>query len=120
MSSFRVGNRIWLWPLLGLLMAYKYVISPLLHFFAPNSGCRYEPSCSAYAIEALLQFGALKGTWLAVRRFLDCHPWGHFGLDPVPVVWPGWLIRRKFYYGSGAEAPIREASDCCHRISHPS
>ena len=46
--------------------------------------CRYQPSCSAYAITALKRYGALKGSWLAARRLLRCHPWGGSGYDPVP------------------------------------
>jgi putative membrane protein insertion efficiency factor len=46
--------------------------------------CRYEPSCSQYALEALEQHGALRGSWLAVRRVGRCHPWGGAGYDPVP------------------------------------
>jgi putative membrane protein insertion efficiency factor len=46
--------------------------------------CRYQPSCSAYAITALQRYGALRGSWLAARRLLRCHPWGGSGFDPVP------------------------------------
>lgn len=58
---------------------YQLCISPM----TPAS-CRFTPTCSAYAIEALRRHGALKGTWLAVRRILRCHPWGGSGYDPVP------------------------------------
>ncbi len=58
---------------------YRYLISPLL-----GPGCRYLPSCSEYALEALARHGALTGGWLAVRRLLRCHPWGDSGHDPVP------------------------------------
>ncbi|HEX8468010.1 MAG TPA: membrane protein insertion efficiency factor YidD [Allosphingosinicella sp.] len=46
--------------------------------------CRFQPSCSAYAITALQRYGALRGSWLAAKRLLRCHPWGGFGADPVP------------------------------------
>lgn len=58
---------------------YKYSISPL---FPP--GCRYTPTCSQYAIEAIKKHGPLKGFWLALKRILRCHPWGGHGYDPVP------------------------------------
>ncbi len=48
------------------------------------SPCRYEPSCSTYALEALEVHGATRGSWLAIRRLLRCHPWGGHGWDPVP------------------------------------
>ncbi|WP_417591154.1 membrane protein insertion efficiency factor YidD [Parasphingorhabdus sp.] len=46
--------------------------------------CRYQPTCSAYAIEAIDKHGAIKGSWLAAKRLLRCHPWGSSGYDPVP------------------------------------
>ncbi len=46
--------------------------------------CRYDPTCSTYAITALRRYGALKGAWLAAKRIARCHPWGGFGPDPVP------------------------------------
>ncbi len=67
------------WPLLGLVWIYRYAISPLL-----GANCRYQPSCSAYAEEALKKYGAFKGGWLALKRIGRCHPWGGSGYDPVP------------------------------------
>ncbi|MDE6714939.1 MAG: membrane protein insertion efficiency factor YidD [Muribaculaceae bacterium] len=58
---------------------YRAVISPL---FPPS--CRYYPTCSQYAIEAINKYGPFKGLWLAVKRILRCHPWGGQGYDPVP------------------------------------
>lgn len=58
---------------------YRACISP----FTPPS-CRFVPTCSQYAIEALRKHGPFKGLWLAVRRILRCHPWGGSGYDPVP------------------------------------
>ncbi len=66
-------------PLIWIVRGYQLVISPLL----PPS-CRFYPSCSCYAIEALQRHGALKGAWLAVRRIARCHPWNPGGHDPVP------------------------------------
>src|SRR5208282_3026169 len=63
---------------------YQYTLSPAkVFFFGPASGCRFEPSCSAYAVEALRTRGALTGSWLAVKRVCRCHPWGACGHDPV-------------------------------------
>lgn len=66
-------------PLLGLLWLYRKGISPYL-----GANCRFEPSCSAYAEEALREFGGFKGGWLTLRRISRCHPWGGSGYDPVP------------------------------------
>jgi len=63
----------------GLIRFYQLFISPVL----PPS-CRYLPSCSAYAAEAITTHGALRGSWLAARRLSRCHPWGGSGYDPVP------------------------------------
>ena len=59
--------------------AYKLVISPFI-----GANCRYQPTCSVYALEALERHGALKGGWLAIRRMARCHPWGGSGIDNVP------------------------------------
>jgi putative membrane protein insertion efficiency factor len=65
---------------------YRRVISPLLHTLsgATGCGCRFHPSCSAYALEAIETHGALHGGLLSLRRILKCHPWHEGGLDPVP------------------------------------
>ncbi|MDR0565353.1 MAG: membrane protein insertion efficiency factor YidD [Azoarcus sp.] len=62
-----------------LIRGYQYAISPLL-----GPRCRFTPSCSHYALEALEVHGILKGAWLAVRRVARCHPWHPGGADPVP------------------------------------
>lgn len=66
-------------PLIWLLRIYQYAISPML-----GRSCRFHPSCSEYAVEALQRHGALKGSWLAMRRVGRCHPWHPGGYDPVP------------------------------------
>jgi putative membrane protein insertion efficiency factor len=53
-------------------------------FAGRPSPCRFDPSCSTYALEALERHGALRGSWLSLRRILRCHPWGGMGWDPVP------------------------------------
>lgn len=65
--------------MLALLRVYQWGISPLL---GPH--CRFHPSCSQYAAEAIERFGPWRGGWLALRRLLKCHPWHEGGLDPVP------------------------------------
>ena len=65
--------------LIGFLRAYRLLISPLY-----GQVCRYHPSCSAYALEAVTQHGSVRGSWLAARRLTRCHPWAAGGYDPVP------------------------------------
>jgi putative membrane protein insertion efficiency factor len=70
--------------LLALIGLYRYLVSPVLHMLAPGSGCRFQPSCSEYAMESVKRHGPWRGTLLAVRRLGRCHPWGGHGYDPVP------------------------------------
>lgn len=65
--------------LMWLVMAYRLLISPSL-----GSNCRFEPSCSAYSLQALRQHGAARGSYLTLRRLARCHPWCDGGHDPVP------------------------------------
>lgn len=71
--------RIARWPLLGLIRAYQFLLSPWI-----GNQCRFYPTCSHYAYEAIERHGALAGTYLAARRLGRCHPWCEGGLDPVP------------------------------------
>ncbi len=70
-----------------LIRLYQKTLSPdhgpLRHLF-PNGYCRFHPTCSEYAHQALTKHGYFKGSWLAGRRLLKCHPWGPWGHDPVP------------------------------------
>ena len=65
--------------IIGLVRFYQYAISPLT-----MASCRYTPSCSAYAVEAVKKHGPAKGGWLALKRIISCNPWGGHGHDPVP------------------------------------
>jgi len=80
--------RILTWLLLLPVHFYRRVISPM----TPPS-CRYTPTCSTYAIEALRRHGPFKGLYLAIARILSCHPWGGHGYDPVPDEFH-WRIQR--------------------------
>ncbi len=71
--------RLLAWPLLALIKIYQWGISPLL-----GPRCRFTPTCSQYAIEALKKYGIFKGFWLTCKRISRCHPWGGHGADPVP------------------------------------
>ncbi len=92
------------WLLLGLLAGYRRAVSPLL---APR--CRFEPSCSCYAEEAVRSHGAVRGTWLAGRRLLRCQPWGGLGDDPVPP------RRRPVAIDAAAGRPRRQTSISARR-----
>jgi putative membrane protein insertion efficiency factor len=73
-------------PSLAIRLAfgtYKTVVSPILHAFSPSQ-CLYLPTCSEYAYIAMVRFGPIRGSWLALRRFSRCHPFAKGGLDPVP------------------------------------
>ena len=75
------GASLMTWPrraVAGCIRAYQLMAAPF------PSSCRYTPSCSTYALEAVRRYGALKGTWLGVRRILRCHPFHAGGYDPVP------------------------------------
>ncbi len=71
----------------GLIGAYRYFISPLL-----GPRCRFYPTCSAYAGQAISRFGVIRGSWLAMRRIIRCHPLCDGGIDPVPERF-NWLRR---------------------------
>lgn len=65
---------------------YRWTVSPALIFLSgPTGGCRFTPSCSQYAMDAIRSRGALAGGWLAAKRILRCHPWGDCGHDPAPT-----------------------------------
>lgn len=73
------ARRLAIAPLVVLINVYKYVISPVI-----GPRCRFLPTCSDYALEALARHGPVRGGWLALRRISRCHPWGESGYDPVP------------------------------------
>ena len=72
--------------LLALLRFYRWAISPVLTALVGGAICRFEPSCSQYAMASVIKHGALRGSWLTLKRLARCHPWGRGGHDPVPVV----------------------------------
>jgi hypothetical protein len=69
--------------LIALIRVYQWLISPWL-----GNHCRFYPSCSEYAREAIERHGVVRGVWLAIRRLLRCHPWHPGGIDPVPELPP--------------------------------
>ncbi len=68
---------------MSLLGVYKLTLSQLIRLLF-GGGCRFTPTCSEFAAEAVGAHGLIKGTWLSVQRLLRCHPWGNSGFDPVP------------------------------------
>jgi putative membrane protein insertion efficiency factor len=87
-AAAAAGSFIWNLPrniLILLLLAYRKVVSPLY-----GQVCRFFPSCSAYALEAVTVHGAVKGSWLAARRLARCHPWNAGGVDHVPAGHREW------------------------------
>ena len=82
----RVATALFRFPqkfLVGLVKGYRLLLSPWL-----GSSCRFEPTCSAYSLQALQQHGATKGTYLTLYRLVRCHPWCNGGYDPVPSSQP--------------------------------
>ncbi len=75
----RVVRIFFSYILIGLVRFYQYAISPFT-----MASCRYTPSCSTYAIDAVRKHGPAKGGWLAIKRIISCNPWGGHGHDPVP------------------------------------
>lgn len=72
-------NRIFSGVFIGLIKIYQFTLSPFL-----GKQCRFVPTCSQYGIEAIKKYGALKGSWLTIKRIVRCNPWGGSGYDPVP------------------------------------
>jgi len=78
--------------MIWVIKVYQMTLSPVLTFLCgPFSGCRFTPTCSRYAIDAIEKHGCLRGGWLAIKRISRCHPWGGQGHDPVP---PARDVRR--------------------------
>lgn len=95
--------------LIGVVRTYRLLLSPWL-----GSACRFKPTCSAYALEALQQHGAAAGSYFTVTRLVRCHPWCHGGFDPVPGRAPA-LFTRLFSdtsttSGSRSQLPLDKSS----------
>ncbi len=78
-SNTKNFKKILILPLISLVRFYQVALSPLT-----PAACRFEPSCSNYALQALEKYGVIKGSWLALKRILSCNPWGKSGYDPIP------------------------------------
>jgi putative membrane protein insertion efficiency factor len=96
-----LAARVLLVPIAG----YRRIVSPLL-----GQRCRFYPSCSAYTATAIARHGALRGSWLGIRRIVRCHPWNPGGVDPVP---PARKTRRAGARpDGGANAGVAGATGC--------
>ncbi len=91
-----------------VVRSYQLLLSPVT-----AQCCRYQPSCSHYAVEALERHGLARGAWLAAKRILRCHPWGGFGYDPVPEP-PTEAVCRHH-----APSSLRPSLDKSHRDPQP-
>jgi hypothetical protein len=103
-----------------LIRGYQIVISPVLHRLAgPGAGCRYQPTCSQYFLDALATHGFWRGSWLGIKRIGRCHPWGGYGYDPVPGHRKTGDIAGAC---TGAESgePARTGETCAHSLDEGS
>lgn len=89
---------------LFLIKIYQKCISPLF-----PSCCRFYPTCSGYAVTAVKRFGAVKGTYLAVKRILRCHPWNIGGIDYVPKEFPGFFKKKRHVSESKRFGSVKQA-----------
>jgi len=99
--------------LTALIRGYRYLISPML---GPN--CRFFPSCSCYAQEAIETHGAMKGSYLAARRILRCHPWHPGGYDPVPAAAPALSSNTNTSVSEPASCEAASANRCASHAPH--
>jgi hypothetical protein len=91
------------------LRVYRWVLSPAkAAVFGPLARCRFTPTCSGYALEAVQTHGALRGTWLAACRLCRCHPWGGCGPDPVPAVEKTQRLQLNGRVALTGDAPAQE------------
>lgn len=95
-------RRMSVWPLVLLVRVYQGTLSPVV-----GRQCRYVPTCSNYAIDALNEFGPIKGSWLAIRRVLRCHPFARGGYDPAPIRGRGRFVDDS---GVGKESGVEKGS----------
>lgn len=107
-----------------LIRIYQATLSPILAFLGgPASGCRFQPTCSEYFLEAVEVHGALRGSWLGLKRLGRCHPWGGRGEDPVPVPTPDATVachavassplRGEFVRSGNRSGVLRRRADHC-------